>query len=63
MSTTTKSKYVTQAQAAEMLGVCTRTVRNMIADGRLRAYSLGPRVIRLHIDEVEAALQPLGFAA
>jgi excisionase family DNA binding protein len=51
--------YITQQQAAEYLGVTDRTIRQMIADQRLRAYRLGPRVIRLRLDEVEAALQPV----
>jgi excisionase family DNA binding protein len=51
--------YITQGEAADILGVTDRTIRNMIADQRLRAYRLGPRVIRLRLDEVEAALQPV----
>jgi excisionase family DNA binding protein len=51
-----KSPYVTQAEAAEYLRVTDRTIRQMIADGRLRAYSLGNRVIRLRLDEIDAAM-------
>ena len=51
--------YITQKQAAEYLGVTDRTIRNMIADGRLKAYRLGAHVLRLRLDEVEAALQPV----
>lgn len=54
---------ITQQQAAEHLGVTDRTVRQMIADGRLRGYRVGPRLIRLRLDEVESALQPIGGAA
>lgn len=54
--------YITQSEASEVLAVTSRTVRNMIADGRLRAYRLGPRVIRLRLDEVEAALEPVNAA-
>jgi excisionase family DNA binding protein len=52
--------YITQQQAAEYLGVTDRTIRQMLADGRLKGYRLGARVIRLRLDEVEAALQPIG---
>ena len=31
----------------------------MIADGRLRAYRCGPRIIRLRREEVDAAMQPV----
>lgn len=55
-----KSPYVTQAEAAEYLGVTDRTIRQMVADGRLRAHSLGARVIRLRLDEIDAAMRPVG---
>jgi excisionase family DNA binding protein len=37
---------------AEYFGVCDRTVRNWIAEGRLNAYELGPRLIRLDYEEI-----------
>ena len=43
-----------------MLGVSKPTIRNMISDGRLRAYRLGGRVVRLRLDEVLAAMKPVG---
>lgn len=52
--------YITQQQAAEYLGVTDRTIRQMVADGRLRGYRLGERVVRLRLAEVEDALQPMG---
>lgn len=51
------------ADTARYLNVTTRTVQQMIADRRLRAYSLGPRVVRLRLDEINAALRPYGGAA
>jgi excisionase family DNA binding protein len=50
-------------ETAELLGCTTRTIRQMVADGRLRAYRLGPKFVRLRSDEVLAALQPYGGAA
>lgn len=50
------------ADVADYLGVTTRTVQSMIADGRLTAYRLGPRVVRLRLADVDAALQPYGGA-
>jgi excisionase family DNA binding protein len=47
---------------AHYLNVTTRTIRQMIADRRLRAYSLGPRVVRLRLDEIDAAMTPFGGA-
>jgi excisionase family DNA binding protein len=58
-----RGPYLSIAQTAEYLGVTERTVRQMIADGRLRGYRLGTRVIRLRRDEIDAAMQPFGGAA
>ncbi|WP_032689074.1 excisionase family DNA-binding protein [Mycobacteroides abscessus] len=52
-------KFVTQKEAAEILGVTDRTVRAMIADGRLVGYRGGRRIVRLRLDEVENALKPM----
>ncbi|UJD20876.1 excise [Mycobacterium phage Zimmer] len=48
------------AETAEYLGVCTKTVRNYIADGKLKAVRLGPRLIRVERDSVEALMRPIG---
>ena len=45
--------------AATYLRVTTRTVRTMVLDGRLKAYQLGPRVIRFRRSEIDAALTPI----
>jgi excisionase family DNA binding protein len=57
--TRNRKLYITQGETAELLGVTDRTIRNMISDGRLKAYTLGTRVVRLRLDEVQAALQPI----
>jgi excisionase family DNA binding protein len=55
--------YFSITQSAEYLGVTTRTIRQMIADGRLRGYRSGHRLVRLRVDEIDAAMQPFGGAA
>ena len=62
MSNTASPPNMSVAQTAEYLGVTTRTVQQMIADGRLRAYRLGPRIVRLRRNDIDAALQPYGGA-
>jgi excisionase family DNA binding protein len=52
--------YMSVLDTAEYLKVTPRAIRSMIADGRLRAYKLGPRIIRLRRDEIDAALTPFG---
>lgn len=55
--------YVSITDAAEYLGVTTRTIRQMIADGRLRGYRSGTRLVRLRLNEIDAAMQPFGGSA
>lgn len=58
-----KGAYLSISDTADYLGVTTRTIRQMIADGRLRGYKLGARVVRLRRDEIDSALRPFGGAA
>lgn len=58
-----RHRYVTILQAADYLGVTDRTIRQMIADGRLTGYRSGRRLVRLRVDEIDAAMQPFGGAA
>lgn len=45
--------YVSLTQFADELGISDRTVRRWIADGKLSAIRLSPRVIRIHRDEAD----------
>jgi excisionase family DNA binding protein len=49
-------EWKTINEIAVHLGVSGTTVRNMIRDGRLTAHRLGRGIVRLDIDEVDAAL-------
>jgi excisionase family DNA binding protein len=56
-------QLVSLPEAARLLGGCSeRTVRRWISEGRLRAYRIGPRFIRLDLAEVEAMLSPIPTA-
>lgn len=59
----TRRRYVKIAEAAAYLQVTTRTVRQMIADGRLTGYRSGNRLVRVDLNEIDAAMQPFGGAA
>lgn len=48
--------------AAEYIGVNPKTIRRWIAAGRLSAYRLGPRLIKVDLDQLDAMLQPIGGA-
>lgn len=50
------------ADAAEFAGVNPKTIRRRIADGTLNGYRLGPRLIRVDLDELDASLHPIATA-
>lgn len=47
-------------EAAEMAGVHKATMRRWIIEGRVRGYRVGPRLIKVDIDDLEALLKPIG---
>jgi excisionase family DNA binding protein len=52
--------YLSINETADYLGITSRTVRQMISDGRLVGRRLGARVIRLRREEIDAAMRPFG---
>ncbi|GLE56384.1 hypothetical protein NJBCHELONAE_16930 [Mycobacteroides chelonae] len=52
-SISTPCRLVSVAAAADHLDVCPRTVRRYIAAGRLTAYRVGPRLIKIDLAEIE----------
>jgi excisionase family DNA binding protein len=59
----TRRRYVKLAEAAEYLQVTDRTIRQMISDGRLTGYACGKRLVRVDLNEVDAAMVPFGGGA
>lgn len=53
MTHKTRRQFESLSQAAERIGLSTRTLRRRIAAGDLTAYRNGPRVIRLDPDDVD----------
>lgn len=54
--------YIGIPEAANYLDVATKTIRRMITEGRLPAYRLGNRVIKVRISDLDAVLTPIGGA-
>ncbi len=46
--------------AAAEAGVHPDTIRRWISTGRITGYRMGPRLIRVDLDELAAMLQPIG---
>jgi excisionase family DNA binding protein len=51
-------RWATVKETATYLRLNERTVRLMVEDGRLTQYYLGPRVVRIDLNEVDAAMRP-----
>ncbi|MGK2904512.1 MAG: helix-turn-helix transcriptional regulator [Mycobacterium sp.] len=61
---TSRRRYATLEQAGEYLGLTPRTIRKLIADGRLTGYRHGSRIVRVDLNEVDDKLmKPFGGAA
>jgi excisionase family DNA binding protein len=50
-------------QTAEYFGVDVKTIRRWIAQGRLTAYRVGPRLIRIDRESIMKLASPIGGAA
>ena len=55
-------RWASVKDAAAHLGVVPRTIREMISDGRLRAYRNGARLVRVDLNELDASIRPFGGA-
>jgi excisionase family DNA binding protein len=52
--------YIGVPDAATYLDVDHKTIRRMIQSGRLPAYRLGNRVVKIKVADLEASLTPIG---
>jgi len=52
--------YYTLPEAARILDVSVATVSRWIAAGRLQAYRVGPRTIRIKKDQLQSLVTPAG---
>lgn len=57
-----RRELVAIPDAAAYFGVTPLTIRNWVAAGTLKAYRIGPRVIRIDLAEADSLLQPIPTA-
>lgn len=50
--------FLTVGEAADELAVTERFIRKLIADGNLRAFKVGARVVRIRRTDLEELLRP-----
>jgi hypothetical protein len=55
-------RLVGLAVAAEYADVSTRTLRRYISHGRLTGYCVGPRLIKVDLNELDAMARPIPTA-
>ncbi|CNH33180.1 DNA binding domain-containing protein [Mycobacterium tuberculosis] len=56
-------RWASMNQGAEYAGVGLRTLREWISQGKITGYRMNARVIRVDLNEIDAAFQPFGGAA
>ena len=49
-------------QAAEYAGVNPRTIRRYIAAGRITAYRVGPKLLKVDLEEIDRITRPIAAA-
>ena len=55
-------RLVTLDAAADYAACSTKTIRRRISDGSLTGYRLGPRMLRIDLDELDGMLRPVPSA-
>ncbi|MEX2246941.1 MAG: helix-turn-helix domain-containing protein [Dehalococcoidia bacterium] len=56
---TRASEFCTVAEAAELLGVSVSTIWRWVDSGKVPAFRVGPKAIRIRRQDAEAAVQPI----
>lgn len=59
----TQRLLLTVQESAALVGVSHKTVRRWISSGRLTAYKMGPRLVRIDAAELDGMLRPIPTAA
>lgn len=63
MSTTkSRRRLVSLEDAADYAACSTKTIRRRISDGALTGYRLGPRLLRVDLNELDEILRPVPSA-
>ncbi|WP_433187728.1 helix-turn-helix domain-containing protein [Actinoallomurus sp. CA-150999] len=58
----TPRRLTSVAAAAEYADLSTRTIRRYIAEGRLTGYRVGPRLVKVDLDDLDRLARPIPTA-
>ncbi|GAB3558827.1 hypothetical protein GCM10027405_05630 [Arthrobacter alkaliphilus] len=59
----TSPEFANLTDAADAAGVSVKSIRRYIAAGRITGYRLGPRMIRVNLNELQDLLAPIPNAS
>lgn len=62
MSFQTVRRLESIPHAADYVGVSSKTIRRMISRGELTGYRVGPRIIRVDLNQLDGLLRPIPTA-
>ena len=62
MSDTGQPNFISQREAARRWNIHLDTVRKLISDGRVTAYRLNNRIIRINVAELDACFREIPAA-
>ncbi|WP_094360024.1 helix-turn-helix domain-containing protein [Mycobacterium marinum] len=58
--TSAPAQLISLQEAADRLGVCYRTARRYVSDGRLTGFRVGPRQVKVSAEDLDALVEPVG---
>ena len=53
-------RWATMQQAADYIGVGRHTIRDWVAKGLIKGHRINARVLRVDLNELDAAMEPFG---
>ena len=58
-TTRKKSAWLNLVEAGQYLGVSEGSIRRWISDGRLSAVRVGPRLVKVRLEDLDLLVQPI----
>jgi excisionase family DNA binding protein len=55
-------RLISLLEAADQVGVCTRTMRRYISEGRIKGYRVGPRLVKVAAADIDELMRPIPAA-